>query len=119
ATPVIREDVERVTVAAFGRVVPVALSVAAVVFERAKQVVVDVNFRSDLREARRLDDARGDEVVAVRLKVWRRRQTQAVNIRAEDGRPHDLARSSVHHARAEYAGDDDDGALAPRPARAR
>src|SRR2546423_1990384 len=119
ATPVVREDVERVLIAAFGRVVPVALAVAAVVFERAPGVVVDVNFGRDLREPRRLDDARGDEVVAVRLKLRGRRQAQAVNAGAERRRPDDLARPSVHHARAEYARDDDDGALALAPARAR
>src|SRR4051812_38510217 len=66
ATPVVREDVEGILIAAFGRVVPVALAVAAVVRERAQKVVVDVDLGRELGELRRLDYARGDEFVAVR-----------------------------------------------------
>jgi hypothetical protein len=80
--------------------------------------VIDVNFGRELGELRRVNDARGDEVVAVLFEVRRRGKLKVVRLRAEGRRPDDLARLPVDDARAEYAGDDDDGALALLRARA-
>ena len=49
---------------------------------------------------------------AVRFEVGRHREVEPFDVRAEDRRPDDFARLPVDDARAEYSGDDDDGALA-------